>query len=124
MRAFLTLLAVPALAACAVAAPTVPRSALTHEMFAGHAFVDDDLPGHRIAFNADGSSVEAVPVEGDAVELVGAWRLEQGMLCLDGDLRSDVCLEVGRHRRTVTLSNQIGALMRGRLEPTATASTD
>ena len=124
MRVLPLLLATPLIAACAVAAPTVPRSSLTHEMFAGHVFVDEDLPGHLITFESDGSYAELVPAEGDLVQLVGQWRLERGLLCLDGDLRADVCLEVGRHRQTVTLSNQTGALMRGRLEPTETASTD
>ena len=124
MRPFLPLLAVLLLAACAIAAPSVPRSSLTEEMFAGYAFVDDDLPGHRIVFDAGGSYTELVPVDGETAQLTGQWRLERGYLCLNGDLRSDVCLEVGRHRQTVTLSNQTGALMRGRLEPTATASTD
>ena len=124
MRAFLPLLAALHLTACAIAAPTVPRSSLSPEMFAGYAFVDEDLPGHRIAFDADGTYTETVPLDGDLVPLTGQWRLENGLLCLDGALRSYVCLEVGRHREIVTLSNQSGALMRGRLEPTATASTD
>ncbi len=124
MRAFLPLIAAFILTGCAIAAPTVPRSSLTHEMFAGYAFVDDDLPGHRITFDDDGSYAELVPMDGELVLLTGQWRLERGLLCLSGDLRSDVCLEVGRHRQTVTFSNQTGALMRGRLEPTATASTD
>lgn len=124
MRASLSLLASLLIGACSIAAPTVPRSSLTHEMFAGHMFVDDDLPGHRITFDADGSYAELVPVDDDVARLIGQWRLERGFLCLDGDLREDVCLEVGRHRQTVTLSNQTGALMRGRLEPTETASTD